>query len=135
MERAQHSIEHRRSRGRWSALLALLLTATAAGATVPAAVPAQPLAAPALPPTEDFTRPADIAAAPPAMSAPHRRIGLGDAVGTTLADAMFQIEIAVGFAVLVAAVFVRRRHRARVGWGVLPDRRGSAWEWGGRIEG
>lgn len=43
-------------------------------------------------------------------------------VAATLAEPMFAEAMALGVGLLLAAMFVRNRHRRRIGWGVLPDR-------------
>lgn len=45
-----------------------------------------------------------------------------DAFGAIVADPVFDQIVVVGIGLIFAAVFLRRRRRRRIGWGVMPDR-------------
>lgn len=47
---------------------------------------------------------------------------LGNQGAGSRADPLVAWMLAAGMAMMVIASFMRRRHRRRIGWGVLPDR-------------
>ena len=56
-------------------------------------------------------------------SAGPRRPHFVTTVASALADPAFMLVMAIGFVLVGGATYTRNRHRRRIGWGLLPDRR------------